>query len=164
MSPSGPAGAPISLLECAFAEREADIRAVRLAVFVAEQGIDEAIDFDGTDPPCHHVLAYAPGGVPVGTGRLQPDGRIGRIAVLRAWRGRGIGRRITLALVAAARTAGHREVTLHAQASAIDFYARLGFRPRGGRFLEAAIEHQTMVLALAGAGPAPITDAGFHRT
>ena len=139
-------GAAPTIERCEFAEREADIRAVREAVFVREQGIALAIDFDGTDAPCLHVVATDAAGTPVATGRLQPDGRIGRIAVLAGWRGRGVGARVTRALIEAARERGHREVTLHAQESAIGFYAGLGFVPRGEPFVEADIVHQTMVL------------------
>ncbi|MBL7176635.1 MAG: GNAT family N-acetyltransferase [Desulfobacteraceae bacterium] len=62
------------------------IYAVRKIVFVEEQGISEELDFDGLDPECWHVLAYASQSEPIGTARMQKDGHIGRIAVLEDWR------------------------------------------------------------------------------
>jgi len=139
----------VRVMPCAFEDAEAAIRAVRYAVFTLEQGVAEAIDFDGTDPPCRHVVAYDAAGTPIGTGRVLPDGHLGRIAVLAEWRGRGIGGRITEALIEAARGAGHKQVALNAQTHACGFYERLGFEARGERFIEADIEHVEMVMAIA---------------
>ena len=75
-------------------------------------------------------------------------GRIGRLAVLASVRGAGVGRPLLDALVAASRTRGDREVLLHAQASAVGFYLRAGFAPRGAAFEEAGVAHQEMVLSL----------------
>jgi len=138
----------VRLIECDFADAEAAIRAVRRAVFTLEQGVAEAIDFDGSDAPCRHVVVYDAAGEPIGTGRIQPDGRLGRIAVLAEWRGRGVGVWITEALIEAARAAGHEHVALNAQIHARGFYERLGFEARGERFMEADIEHIEMVMAI----------------
>jgi hypothetical protein len=94
------------------------------------------------------VLARDAAGAPIGTGRLAPDRRIGRMAVLREWRDHGVGDALLMTLLQAARDQGLHAVSLHAQAPALDFYLRHGFRPRGPRFLEAGIEHQDMVLDL----------------
>jgi predicted GNAT family N-acyltransferase len=133
-----------------FAMARADLHAVREAVFIREQNVPESIERDALDPMCRHVLARAADGMPIGTGRLTPDHRIGRMAVLREWRGRGVGDAMLHALVEEARGAGLHQVSLHAQASAIDFYLRHGFLPVGPRFEEAGIEHQTMQRTLAG--------------
>lgn len=132
-----------------FAAARAELHAVREAVFIREQNVPESIERDALDPLCRHVLARAADGTPIGTGRLTPDHRIGRMAVLREWRGRRVGDALLRALVEEARRAGLREVGLHAQASAIDFYQRHGFLPAGPRFQEAGIEHQTMHRLLA---------------
>jgi predicted GNAT family N-acyltransferase len=124
------------------------LRAVRETVFVQEQRVPLELEWDELDPRCVHVLARDAAGRPVGTGRLTPERRIGRMAVLREWRGRGVGDALLLALLQAARDRGWHAVSLHAQAPALDFYLRHGFRPRGPRFLEAGIEHQDMVLDL----------------
>jgi predicted GNAT family N-acyltransferase len=133
-----------------FAEVRAELHAVRETVFIREQNVPESIERDALDPLCVHVLARAADGTPIGTGRLTPDHRIGRMAVLREWRGRGVGDAMLRALVDEARRAGLHEVSLHAQALAIDFYLRHGFLPAGLRFQEAGIEHQTMHRLLTG--------------
>lgn len=133
------------------------LRSVRETVFVQEQHVPLALEWDALDPDCIHVLARDQTGQPIGTGRLTPERKIGRMAVLPDWRGRGVGDALLLALLAAARERGGREVSLHAQASAIGFYLRHDFQPQGERFMEAGIEHQTMRLALNGvvAGATP---------
>ncbi len=134
-----------------YAEAAEDLRKVRETVFVHEQGVPAALEWDGSDTACHHVIARDAAGAPIGTGRLTPDHRVGRMAVLSAWRGRGVGDALLLALLEQARALGWPEVSLHAQVSAEGFYARHGFVPQGRRFEEAGIEHQTMRRALRGA-------------
>lgn len=120
-------------------------RAIREAVFVSEQHVPIALEWDEFDARSQHALAFGDAEVPVGTGRLLPDGRIGRMAVLPPWRGRGVGTAILAALVA--RAAGLRmpRVLLHAQTHAAGFYARRGFCASGSEFLEAGIPHVTML-------------------
>ncbi|WP_457097581.1 GNAT family N-acetyltransferase [Lysobacter sp. P5_B9] len=120
------------------------LRAVRDAVFVQEQGVPRELEWDELDPLCHHVLARDTQGQPIGTGRLTPEHRIGRMAVLPEWRGRGVGDALLLALIDTARTLGWHDLSLHAQVSAYGFYARHGFLPYGDRFVEAGIDHQSM--------------------
>lgn len=124
------------------------LTAVRAAVFVVEQGVPPELEIDGLDPDCVHAAAIAQGRV-VGTGRLLPEARVGRMAVLEAWRGRGVGGRMLDALVWAARARGDGEVHLAAQVDAIDFYRRHGFEGSGEDFLEAGIVHRHMVRRLA---------------
>ena len=137
------------------------LRAVREAVFIREQGVPVEIELDEADPRCVHVVARDAAGNAIGTGRLVPpdeatagDGhgeasgapaaRIGRMAVLSGWRGRGVGDALLAALIEAAQRRGWQRVMLHAQATAIRFYQRHGFLPRGARFIEAGIEHLTL--------------------
>jgi predicted GNAT family N-acyltransferase len=122
------------------------LRAIRRAVFVAEQGVPEALEWDGLDEHCHHALALGPGEVVIGTGRLTPDARIGRMAVAREWRGRGVGSAILRALLREARNAGCTSVSLHAQVHALPFYEKHGFSARGPQFLEADIPHRVMTI------------------
>lgn len=133
-------------------ELGASAQAVRHAVFVEEQRIPTELERDPADAGCLHVVAFDEVGQPVGTGRLlpQPDGvlKLGRLAVLKEWRGRGVGRALLQALLEAARAQGAREVMLHAQQSAASFYLEAGFEPRGEEFMEAGIPHLEMVLLL----------------
>jgi predicted GNAT family N-acyltransferase len=81
---------------------------------------------------------------PVATGRLLPDGHIGRMAVLKDWRNRGIGSAMLKALVARAKENGYPEVVLSAQVHAMAFYGAHGFVAEGEEYLEAGIRHQAM--------------------
>jgi predicted GNAT family N-acyltransferase len=126
-----------------------DLRSVREPVFVVEQNVPLEMEWDELDPKCRHVIARDDAHRPIGTGRLTPEHKIGRMAVLREWRGRGVGEALLLALIDEARALGLADVALHAQVDAIGFYEKFGFAPYGERFEEAGIQHQSMRLALA---------------
>lgn len=115
--------------------------ALRAEVFVREQGVPAHLEQDGLDAQCAHALVLDATGKAIGTGRLMPDGRIGRMAVRQSWRGRGVGGAILAALVGESRRRGMAEVYLHAQRHARDFYARQGFTDEGEPFDEAGIAH-----------------------
>lgn len=121
---------------------------IRHAVFVQEQGVPVDIELDEWDPLSLHAIARDGDGRAIGTGRLLPDGHIGRMAVLRTARGSGAGTAILLALMDAARERGHREVVLNAQTHAASFYRRLGFVEEGDVFDDAGIPHIAMRRAL----------------
>jgi YbgC/YbaW family acyl-CoA thioester hydrolase len=136
-----------------WAELGAGAGQLRAEVFVQEQGIPLALEMDEADATAVHAVARNRLGRVVATGRLlrgdQPGvSKIGRMAVHRVLRGGSLGRRVLFALMDAARARGDREVVLNAQRSAVGFYARLGFAPRGEAYEEAGIPHQTMVKAL----------------
>lgn len=118
--------------------------AVRHEVFVLEQGVPEEMEWDAMDTRSLHALAVDPSGQALGTGRLLPDGHIGRMAVRAAVRGQGIGGAILDALMETAQRRGDRFVLLHAQIHAEPFYRRHGFVPEGGQFMEAGIPHILM--------------------
>lgn len=126
--------------------------AIRTEVFVREQRIPAEMEWDEADSGCVHAVAYNRFGLPLATGRLLPHvpgvAKVGRMAVVQAMRGSGIGREVLEALMKSARERGDREVLLHAQTSAAPFYARAGFLPRGAAFEEAGIPHIEMVRAL----------------
>lgn len=122
----------------------AALQSVRIPVFVVEQKVDAREEFDDVDPVCHHILALDSDGKPIGAGRIDAKGKIGRMAVLPAWRKQGVGRAILQKALELARLNGLKRVYLHAQVSAMGFYAREGFAPHGDRFFEAGIEHQAM--------------------
>jgi predicted GNAT family N-acyltransferase len=124
------------------------LRAIRTAVFVDEQHVAVELEWDGLDAQALHVVAEAAAGEAIGTGRLLPDGHIGRMAVLKPWRGQGVGRALLLELLAAAGERGFENVELNAQTRAIDFYARFGFEVVSGEFMDAGIPHRTMRVRL----------------
>ncbi len=131
------------------------LRSVRETVFVLEQRVPPEEEWDDEDPRCRHALARDDQGRPIGTGRLSLDGKIGRMAVLPDWRGRGVGAALLQHLLDLARSRGLVEVRLNAQVSALEFYRRFGFHPHGDRFMEAGIAHQAMRLALPPNEPVP---------
>jgi len=137
-------------VELADWQRDAKVlRCIREAVFVEEQQVPMDLEWDGLDPECIHVIAYAEQGKPVATGRLLADGHIGRLAVLKPWRGRGIGSQVLRALMTIAKSRGIVTCALNAQTHAIAFYERHGFVARGDEFDEAGIAHRHMVLKIA---------------
>jgi predicted GNAT family N-acyltransferase len=124
------------------------LQAVRATVFIAEQGVPEALEWDEADAVSLHALALDRQGGAIGTGRLLPDGHIGRMAVIRDWRGRGVGSALLGCLVDWGRRRGARELHLNAQTHALGFYRRQGFVADGGEFMEAGIPHRRMTLRL----------------
>lgn len=131
------------------------IRAIREAVFISEQGVPEELEWDGLDPSCAHALAWNDLGDAIGTARMQAEGTIGRMAVLKDWRGRGTGRALLHTLLDLAARQGLSRVTLAAQTHALGFYERAGFHVVGDSFMDAGIPHRLMVrdLLLPGARP-----------
>ncbi|TAK82260.1 MAG: GNAT family N-acetyltransferase [Betaproteobacteria bacterium] len=130
-----------------WAKARAHAAPIRFAVFVEEQGVPREIELDEMDEACVHAVAFE-GDAAVATGRLLPDGHVGRMAVLKRWRGRGIGSRLLERLIEQARSRGDREVALSAQVHAVAFYKAHGFREEGGEYREAGIPHQAMRRAL----------------
>jgi YbgC/YbaW family acyl-CoA thioester hydrolase len=135
-----------------WAELGADARPIRTEVFVNEQRIPAELEWDEADATAVHAVAYNRLGQAVATGRLLPaqDGiaKIGRMAVHQVLRGGGFGEQVLRALAQQALARGDRGIELHAQRTARDFYARLGFEPQGEPYEEAGIPHITMTSAL----------------
>ena len=127
-----------------WARAEAQVMPVRMAVFVVEQGVPEDIERDEFDAVSRHAIARDEAGAVVATGRLLPDGHIGRMAVAAPLRGKGVGGAVLEALVAEAARAGLAAVALNAQVHALAFYRRHGFVEHGDVFMEAGIPHRAM--------------------
>jgi len=143
----------------AFAIRETDwahdagrLSAIRRAVFIDEQGVPEALEWDADDADALHLLAILADGTPIGCARLLRNdhlcGHIGRMAVLPAWRGRGVGRALLAAAIRLARAQGHATIRLSAQTHAARFYADAGFAAMGDPYEEAGIPHIAMLKCL----------------
>lgn len=129
-----------------------DAERIRSTVFIEEQGIPQEMEWDEADAACTHAVAYNKLGQPLATGRLLEHvpgvAKIGRMAVVQAMRGSGVGRAVLDALMKAAREHGYREAVLHAQTSASSFYGKAGFAARGPVFDEVGIPHIEMTRAL----------------
>lgn len=117
------------------------IETVRRTVFIEEQGVPEHHEWDHADENSSHVLAMSEKRDVVGTGRLEPNGKIARVAVVAEYRGQGVGSAILNRLIRAAKDAGHDRVYLHAQTQALNFYKKMGFISDERAFLEAGIPH-----------------------
>lgn len=126
----------------------AAIRHIRDTVFVVEQNVPESDEWDDLDALSVHVLARDQNGRAIGTGRLTPQQTIGRVAVLREWRGRQVGDALMVRLIDLARERRYPDVSVHAQTHALAFYRRFGFVAEGDEFDECGIQHQTMRLQL----------------
>lgn len=136
-------------------DRDADVLSqIRFTVFVREQGVPPEVEIDPADADesrVIHAIARDSNGQAIGTARMILEAelpRIGRMAVLRQWRSKGVGKLLLDFMCAEARRRGYREVMLHAQTHATAFYYRQGFLSHGSEFTEAGIPHQEMRRAL----------------
>ena len=125
----------------------ATLKAIRFEVFVEEQNVPADEEVDAYDPLSIHAIAWA-NGTAAACGRLLPDGHIGRMAVLKPFRGFGVGGLVLQHLIERARQRGDREVVLSAQTHAIGFYEKFGFAVEGGEYLDCNIPHRDMRKAL----------------
>lgn len=122
----------------------ADLRRIREAVFIAEQSVAPELEWDTEDADAVHFLAFERD-YAIGTARLLPDGHIGRVSVLKDWRGLKVGDRLLQAAIAEAERRGLQRQMLSAQVHATAFYERHGFKIVSSEFLEAGIPHVDMV-------------------
>jgi|TARA_B100001142_G_scaffold114238_1_gene116349 predicted GNAT family N-acyltransferase len=128
---------------CDYKDNEKDICKIRFEVFVDEQNVPEDLEIDGLDDEAKHVLAYIDG-KPIGTGRILSDGHIGRVAVLKKYRGLGIGNSIMKVLIKWAQQNKFEKLWLSSQWHAHSFYLGLGFVCEGDIYEEAGIDHIKM--------------------
>ena len=122
----------------------ADLRRIRESVFIQEQGVTPEQEWDSDDASATHFLAYE-GDFAIGTARLLADGCIGRVSVLKDWRGLNVGEHLMRAVINEAERLGLKKQILTAQVHAAGFYERLGFTAVSDEFLEAGIPHIDML-------------------
>jgi predicted GNAT family N-acyltransferase/predicted Zn-ribbon and HTH transcriptional regulator len=149
-----------AILTVTFEAAEEAIRRIRTEVYIQEQNVPDELEWDGEDPQCIHVLAVDEDGEAVGTARLTAGGKLGRMAVLKPWRGRGVGSAMVKVLTELARERGNKQVILDAQTRAIPFYEAHGYTAEGPEFMDADIPHRKMFLKLEPEGaqdPPPMT-------
>ena len=124
------------------------LRAVREAVFIQEQGVPAHLEWDGLDEVSQHILALSASGDAIGCGRITPDGKVGRIAVLPAWRRKRVGSAILEAVLDYAHSRDYQVLELNAQIAAVKLYQRYNFTEVGEEFMDADIPHIKMQLTL----------------
>jgi predicted GNAT family N-acyltransferase len=125
--------------------------ALRNRVFVREQGVPKEMELDGDDQRALHFLAFVGRRRAVGTVRIVLRGgsaKIGRMAVLKGQRKKGIGTKLLKRAIATAQRRGARKIYLHAQVPVTRFYEAAGFRSVGRVFQEAGISHRKMIFFL----------------
>ena len=132
---------------CDYEPHTDDICAIRYEVFVDEQNVPEELEIDGLDGEAKHVLTFVDE-VPIGTGRILSDGHVGRVAVLKNFRGLGIGKSIMKELIKCAQDLSLEKVWLSSQLHAHSFYLDLGFVCVGEIYKEAGIDHIKMFKTL----------------
>ncbi len=121
---------------------------IRYQVFVEEQKVSIDEEIDDQDPSAIHWLAYGPKDSPIATGRLLTNGQVGRMAVLKPYRKRGVGASLMRNIIRYALEKSMNQLVLNAQVQAIPFYERFGFMAEGDEFIDAGIPHRHMVLNL----------------
>ncbi|MDH5518058.1 MAG: GNAT family N-acetyltransferase [Gammaproteobacteria bacterium] len=121
------------------------IKAIRRHVFIEEQNVDEALEWDHHDSSALHFLALIDN-QPVAVSRLQKNGQLGRMAVLKDFRGKGIGSLLIRHMLELQHSQLTTDIFLHAQAQAEAFYKKFGFSRQGCEFTEAGIVHYKMIL------------------
>lgn len=136
----------IKLLQLNWVEAQALAKPIRTSVFIEEQHVAEAEEWDDEDSTALHIIVIK-NGEAVATARLTQQGKIGRMAVLKAHRNQGIGSMMLLALINAAKQRGQQDIKLWAQTHAQAFYQKHGFVAHGDEFLDAGIPHVEMRLS-----------------
>lgn len=124
-----------------------DAKLIRTQVFICEQGITEADEWDDQDLISQHFVIYDQD-QPIATARLLENNSVGRVAVLKAYRGQGLGQMIMLEIISYAQKQRRSVLTLSSQVRAISFYKKLGFTVQGNSYDECGIPHIEMTMSL----------------
>jgi predicted GNAT family N-acyltransferase len=127
-----------------YKQHQSGIQDIRRRVFIEEQGIDPALEWDEHDANAIFAVAMDAQNHVIGTARLLNSGKIGRMAVLREYRRQGVGTALLLHLLMLARQRGYERIELSAQQSVMEFYLKQGFEPVGPPHVEVGIPHQNM--------------------
>jgi predicted GNAT family N-acyltransferase len=139
-----------SVLTVGWQERESELRKIRHQVFIVEQNVPPELEWDGLDEDAIHLLALnLAGNKTIGSARLLAGGKLGRMAVLEGWRGKGAGKALLQAAIAFCRQHGWPNISLSAQSHAIGFYQQAGFVVCSEEYLDAGIAHRDMRLRLS---------------
>ena len=136
----------LTIQQASWSTHGSQLRAVREQVFIHEQHVPLVLEWDGLDDKAQHLLALNSAGEPIGCARLPGDGSIGRMAVLKSWRGKGVGSALLRTAVLIYRQQGIKKLTLSAQMHAVSFYEKAGFEVCSEPYLDADILHVDMYL------------------
>lgn len=137
-----------SIKEISWKQAQTALRHIRQQVFVIEQQVPAALEWDGLDEHAIHLLAQDSEGNAIGCARILAGSSIGRMAVIKDWRGRGVGHALLQAALACCRARNWLQVSLSAQTHALTFYQQAGFKICSEEYLDAGIPHRDMKLEL----------------
>lgn len=135
---------PFTITVVNWQQEQQTLSAIRETVFIQEQSVPKELEWDGLDKTALHLLATTDNNEPIATARLLPDGHIGRVAVIKNWRNRGLGTTMMQEIIKQAKLLGYKQLELASQIQAIAFYERLGFESYGDEFMDAGIPHKNM--------------------
>jgi predicted GNAT family N-acyltransferase len=130
-----------------WASHQRQLRAVRTPVFIEEQAVTPEFEWDDIDATAVHLLATLDH-EPIACLRIIEYKKIGRMAVLKSYRGRGLGAALLREAVAICKKQGSKSVYLSAQTHAIEFYRKAGFKQISDEYCDVDIPHVDMQLDL----------------
>ncbi len=133
----------IQFITTSWEQSRQELKQIRTGVFIEEQHVPAKLEWDEFDEQSIHFLALLNKN-PIATARLKPDGQIGRMAVIKDYRDKGIGTELLKTVLLQAKNNGYNMVYLHAQDQAIDFYKQFDFIHNGTEFMDAGIMHRAM--------------------
>jgi predicted GNAT family N-acyltransferase len=128
-------------------DAESYLRHIRTTVFIEEQQVPEELEWDEFDETCIHVICETNNDF-IATARLLESGQIGRMAVLKEYRTKGVGSMMLEKILHIAELMKMKTVFLNSQIDAVDFYKKFGFVEEGGVFDDAGIPHRKMTKSL----------------
>lgn len=137
----------ITIKQVSWQQAEAHLRQVRTIVFIQEQSVTPEFEWDEIDSTAVHLLAMHKEEA-IGCLRIIHHEKIGRMAVLKPWRGMGVGNRLLEEAINICRQQGSRQIVLSAQTHAIHFYQQAGFEITSGEYTDVHIPHVDMRLTL----------------
>ena len=138
----------VNLRHVNWREAENLLREVRTQVFIQEQHVPVDLEWDGLDENASHLLAMFEN-QPIACARIVDYKIIGRMAVIKHWRGMGLGTALLLEAIRVCKQQGTTIITLSAQTHAIGFYSQAGFEVVSDEYMDANIPHVDMLLAFA---------------
>jgi predicted GNAT family N-acyltransferase len=140
--------AKIELIEGKWSDLKPQLVQIRTEVFIHEQHVPVYIEWDEFDEDAIHLLALDEKNQPVGCARILKHGRVGRMAVIKSWRGTGLGKLILDKAIEICRRLNMPKINISSQTHAIKFYEKAGFVITSEAYIDANIWHVDMVLTL----------------
>jgi len=131
-----------------WASHEAELRLIREQVFIVEQHVPVWVEWDSYDATAIHLLAFDEKHQPIACTRILQTGRVGRMAVFKAWRGVGVGKALLLKAVEICKKSNFKQVILSSQTHAVAFYEKAGFEVISEAYIDVNIWHVDMQLVL----------------